>query len=183
MNVIVGLGNPGKQYGLSRHNAGFMAIQKLTETHFPEVIWEMDKSMHSEVARTATSIFLKPQTFMNESGKAVAAACRKYLYQEYAKKKLDHLFILHDDLDIEVGKWKLQFGNRPKTHNGLDSIQDLLGSDQLWYGRIGVDGRQGDRSIEPQEYVLSSFSPVERTSFDEAVDSMVYQIYSRIRTS
>lgn len=82
------------------------------------------------------------------------------------------LFVIYDDLDLEVGKYKIVFGSGPKVHNGVNDVIAKLGSDQFWHIRIGVDGRRGDRSVEPQEYVLSGFTQDEQLLIDKVVDSV-----------
>ncbi len=119
------------------------------------------------------AILVKPQTFMNLSGNAAAKVLKKYDYARFSKKDFHTVFVVYDDLDIPVGKYKLVFGSGPKVHNGINHIKEVLGTDQFWHIRIGVDGRQGDRSVDPQDYVLSGFVPDEQSLLKTVVDDVV----------
>ena len=91
--IVAGLGNPGKQYSNTRHNAGFMAVERFGEK-LEARSWKLEKKFNAEIAVAGEILMVKPQTFMNESGKAVSSAVRFY------KIPLDHLIVIHDDLDI-----------------------------------------------------------------------------------
>lgn len=147
MQTVIGLGNPGKHYSLTRHNAGWLFLDFLAEQNKTNFI-EKNK-WKAQVAQVGTQLLLvKPTTFMNLSGQSVQSITAFY------KISSEDLFVAFDDLDLAFGSSKIQFGKGPKTHNGLQSIYELLGTDQFWHIRIGVDGRNGDRSIAPHEYVL-----------------------------
>lgn len=154
MNILIGLGNPGEKYQHSRHNVGWMFLDFLAKKlDLPE--FSAQKKVHSDISKTNDFLLVKPQTFMNESGRAVQAVLKWY-----GKEADDqHVFVIYDDLDIELGKFKIQFGSGPKIHNGLNSIREHLGGEEFWSVRVGVDSRQGDRTLSGSEYVLQSFSP------------------------
>jgi PTH1 family peptidyl-tRNA hydrolase len=133
----------------------------------------LDKGSQAEVAKTMGAVFVKPQTYMNLSGNAVKAVMKKYDYASLGKKDFKELFVIYDDLDLEVGKYKIVFGSGPKVHNGVNDIKEKLGTEQFWHIRVGVDGRAGDRSVDPQEYVLSGFSKDEQMLIDKVIDSIV----------
>lgn len=178
MTLIVGLGNPGEKYTHTRHNMGWRiaeAIAKAKNSNFID-----QKSLEAEVAELGGAVLLKPLTFMNLSGTAVKAALKKYDYSALGKKDFHALFVIYDDLDIEVGKYKVIFGSGPKVHNGVNDIKEKLGTDQFWHIRVGVDGRKGDRSADPQDYVLSGFSPDEQVLIDKVIDSIVELLASKI---
>ena len=124
MKLLVGLGNPGERYQLSRHNAGFMFIDYLAEKlKLDEPLAEKEK-FKSVVGRKRDWWLAKPTTYMNQSGEAVGNLVNFY------KVKLDDLVVIHDDLDLLLGSWKLQQGVGPKIHNGLTSVETSLGLDE-----------------------------------------------------
>jgi|SRR3989344_4026922 len=151
MRCIVGLGNPGKKYIQNRHNVGFMFVDEVvgdrkwlpTKTDIVLYNWNDDKGERIE--------YIKPQTFMNESGKAV-----KYVVKKYDLAP-ENLFIVHDDLDIRLGEFKIQKGKGPKVHNGVNSIEKVLKTVDFWRIRIGVDNRDPDNRISGERYVLENF--------------------------
>lgn len=149
MKLIIGLGNPGEKYKKTRHNAGFMVIDS------------MDKKSSSKL------ILAKPRTFMNESGKAV-----KEMVKKYAVKTPD-LLLIHDDLDISFGSFKLQFGKGPHQHNGVASIEDCLGSKEFWRLRVGIDNRQIGSKQAGEDYVLGKFATEELKSLKILIESQL----------
>jgi PTH1 family peptidyl-tRNA hydrolase len=147
MYAVVGLGNVGKKYEQTRHNAGFMFVDRLINS-------SEDKNI----------IFLKPDTMMNASGKAVSKLVNFY------KIGLNNLYVVHDDLDLKLGEFKLQFGVGPKVHNGVNSVVESLGSDEFWRIRIGVDNRGPENRIPGEAYVLQNFSGEERKIVNEVIE-------------
>ena len=171
MKCIVGLGNPGEKYKNNRHNVGFMMVDALARQL--EATWSMNKKFNAEVVQTKEYILVKPQTFMNDSGVAVAAICRFY------KIALTDLYIVHDDLDITVGNYKIQHGKGPQVHNGLLSIEEKLGSDQYWNVRVGVENREvrGNNGVPGVVYSLQDFNAQER----QIVEGVIGKIVSDLR--
>lgn len=153
MQVFIGLGNPGEQYQKNRHNAGFIFVDLLAQKF--ELNFEPNKYIDSLVAQNDKVILIKPQTFMNHSGEAVKKAT------VYYSLIIDHLFVVHDDLDIKLGDYKIQKGVGPKLHNGINSIESQLSSDQFWRIRIGVDNRSSENRIAGDVYSLQNFSTKE----------------------
>jgi PTH1 family peptidyl-tRNA hydrolase len=147
MKLIVGLGNPGIEYENTRHNVGFIILDAMIKENQME--WE--KWNNSLISRSNTSIFAKPQTFMNDSGVAIKALVN------FFKIKPQEIYVIHDDLDIPLGKWKLQKGVGPKVHNGINSIENELGTQEFWRIRIGIDNRDSENRIAGEEYVLQKF--------------------------
>lgn len=138
VKLIIGLGNPGNKYALNRHNAGFMAIDALQN------------------AKLSPNVILrKTNTFMNASGPAV-----KKLTDLYALDS-DNLFIIHDDLDLRLGTYKIQRGIGPKDHKGLISIEQALATADFWRVRLGVDNRTPANRLPGEDYVLQDFTPEE----------------------
>jgi PTH1 family peptidyl-tRNA hydrolase len=170
MKVIVGLGNPGDKYKHNRHNVGFMVLDQLaTKLKGDNQKFEMNKKFNAEILQTKKYILVKPQTFMNDSGLAVSSICR------FFKIKYDDLYIVHDDLDIKIGDYKIQFGKGPQVHNGLLSIEQELGTDQFFNVRVGVENREvrGNKGIPGVVYSLQNFNPDENKIIDVVVGKIV----------
>jgi len=174
---IVGLGNPGKKYERTRHNAGFMVLDALVQ-HL-NLEWKKDISLQAEIAVDSNTglVCMKPQTFMNKSGEAVRALV-KYGGQ------YDALYVVYDDLDMQVGAYKIVLDSSPKIHNGINSIKEILGNDaSYWHVRVGTDGRNGDRSIPGEEYVLMEFSPEEKVILNTTIEHVAKDLYAKIISS
>lgn len=155
--IIIGLGNPGKEYERTRHNAGFMFLDFLRDS-LSLPAFSHNKKLSAEVSASPEMILAKPQTFMNLSGEAVKKILLYYADKSEASSlgptTLKHLFVVHDDLDLEVGQYKIQQGVGPKQHNGLLSIYQALNEENFWHIRIGIDDRGGSRLWPPEKYVL-----------------------------
>jgi PTH1 family peptidyl-tRNA hydrolase len=149
MWLIVGLGNPGKEYEGSRHNAGFMVVDRIAErTRAPKFA----SKFKGEVAQTQLagqpSLLLKPSTYMNLSGQSVQPAMSFY------KIQLDHVIVIHDDMDLELGQIKIKVGGGAGGHNGLRSIDGQVGPNYIRV-RAGV-GHPGTRE-KVVGHVLTGF--------------------------
>ena len=149
MKVVVGLGNPGEKYAKNRHNVGFMVIDEILKTYVASphaskklqaILYVLDKNR----------LLVKLQTFMNASGKAVNRVVNFY------KVKPQGLLVVHDDVDLEFGEIKHQFGRGSAGHKGVESVIDALGSDQFNRVRVGI-GRPST-PIEIEDWVLRNFS-------------------------
>ena len=162
--LIVGLGNPGPEYEATRHNAGFWWIDALAREL--KVNLSFERSYHGLMARTTvkgeTVWLLEPQTFMNASGKSVAALAK------FFKIKPEEILVAHDELDIVPGQVKLKRGGSHAGHNGLRDIHAQLGSDDYWRLRIGV-GHPGVKS-EVIHWVLKKPSPDHRQAIEACID-------------
>ena len=183
MTIIVGLGNPGKQYEHSRHNMGWRVVDALANSLQPTADSDWKKEQEAETLKIGDAVLVKPQTFMNLSGNAVKAVLKKYDYASLGKKNFHNLFVVYDDLDIEVGKYKIILGSGPKVHNGVNDITEKLGTDQYWHIRIGVDGRNGDRSQDPADYVLGGFREEEQVLTEKVMDSVVDLLSQKMMAS
>ena len=154
--VIVGLGNPGKEYALTRHNLGYLVVQALAYKH--GWLFKDEKSFHASVAKgkigTTSIHLLLPLTYMNESGLAV----RRYL--DYYKLGSRQTIIVVDDIDLPYGELRVRLTGSPGGHNGLKSIQAHLGTQEYVRVRMGIGRRQPNETLA--EYVLDMFSPEER---------------------
>lgn len=149
MKLVVGLGNPGEKYKLTRHNAGVMVAK------------------HLEEAKIVGVEFLYPDKFMNRSGVVLKAYLKKH-----PKIKADQMWVCHDDLDIKLGEYKISNGRGPKVHNGLANIYEQLGTKEFWHVRVGIDNRASVSEVAGEEYVLSRFRPEERKIFGEVLEKI-----------
>lgn len=146
MKLIVGLGNPGDKYTNTRHNVGYVFIDLLSDKALPQGI----------VAK-------KTGVFMNDSGSAVRSLMDKY------KVEATNLYVVHDDLDLKLGEYKIQEAKGPRLHKGLLSIEDVLGTEDFWRVRIGVDSRSVNNQVPGEEYVLEEFSDDEEKVLHETL--------------
>lgn len=168
MKLIVGLGNPGLEYEKTRHNAGFMAVEKLAEAfHFPE-FKKLDKfkALVSEGEIAGEKILLvKPLTFMNLSGHSVQALC------SYYKLELKDLLILYDDVEIPLGKVRLKPTGSAAGQKGMASIIQELGSMDIPRVRIGI---KAEKPFPGQlsDFVLGRFTVNEQIQIEEVIDHM-----------
>ncbi|RCX11657.1 aminoacyl-tRNA hydrolase [Extensimonas vulgaris] len=163
IKLIVGLGNPGAEYEGTRHNAGFWWLDAVAQALGVQL--QPDRSYHGLVARTSVAghslWLLEPQTFMNLSGKSVAALARFY------KIAPDEILVAHDELDLPAGQIKLKRGGGHAGHNGLRDIHAQLGSSDYWRLRIGI-GHPGVKS-EVIHWVLQKPSPEQRRLIEAAI--------------
>ncbi|MCL5004013.1 MAG: aminoacyl-tRNA hydrolase [Patescibacteria group bacterium] len=162
MKLIVGLGNPGEKYENTRHNVGFMVVDKIA-SDFGIKNYGSSKKGKADYAWAEINEnkieLLKPQTFMNESGFSV-----QYAKKNHPELNNSDVLVIHDDLDISLGSYKLQFGKGPKLHNGVLSVERELSTKDFWRLRVGVEGRikNSEIRIKGEDYVLANFTRKER---------------------
>lgn len=163
IKLIVGLGNPSKEYEQTRHNAGFWFIDELAWQW--KVSLKEDKKYFGEVARVSRAEgdvwLLKPLTFMNLSGKAVGALAQFY------KIKPEEILVVHDELDIPCGRIRLKRGGGNGGHNGVKDIQAKLGTADFYRLRLGID-HPGDKALV-SAYVLNKPSAEDKQKIEEAI--------------
>jgi PTH1 family peptidyl-tRNA hydrolase len=167
MKLIVGLGNPDKGYARNRHNAGFMALDHLAHLHHIEF---QHRHCQSRVGAgrigAEPAVLAKPQTYMNLSGEAVRALRKRY------EPALEDILIVHDDMDLPLGRIRIRLGGQPAGHNGIRSIIASLGGPDFPRLRIGVGHPRrttaGRRSVV--NYVLGDFDPTEQELFEKVLD-------------
>ena len=154
MKVIAGLGNPERTHENNRHNVGFMFLDYISE-QLQIDLWESSDRFLGDYIKTDKLFLLKPNTYMNSSGKAIQSVLSYY--------KIDptNLFIVHDDLDIKLGEYKIVPAKGPKLHGGINSIEEQLGTGDFTRVRVGVDNRNSDNRVEGITYVLQDFEPQE----------------------
>lgn len=179
MKLIAGLGNPGKEYEKTRHNIGWRVLNDLAGS------FKFEKKFNAEItelgAGKAKLIFAKPQTFMNNSGVAVAAIAK------FHKIKPENIIVIHDDMDLAFGKIKISFGSRSAGHNGVQSIIDSFDTNEFYRIRIGIgprphlrptydktsagkqcSGGQAEK-ILAEKYVLQKFSAPEEKEIKKII--------------
>jgi len=161
--TIVALGNPGEEYALTRHNTGRIVLEAALKTESLE--WKLDKKYNSKVTKVVIGkekvLCLEPETFMNKSGNALKTT-------EWTPKKAEKVIIIHDDLDIGLGHFKISFNRSPGGHNGVLSIAKALKTDGFVRIRVGIapvlaSGKTkkivGGEAVE--KLILSEFRPAE----------------------
>lgn len=175
---MVGLGNPGDEYRHSRHNLGFLAVEALAELLSPNepVIFKLQKKFQSEVAEMKVAgvkiILAKPQTFMNNSGAAVAALAT------FHKITPEGVWLLHDEMDLPFGKFKIQTNRSAAGHNGVQSIFDCLGTEGLPRFRLGVGPRPEKQ--DGADFVLARFSKTEEKNLPDFLHSVATAVVSSL---
>ena len=163
IKLFVGLGNPGDKYTATRHNAGFWWVDQLAaQTNSKLVLDAKFFGVASKLSPTADTWLLKPTTFMNASGKAVAALANYY------KIAPAQILVIHDELDLQPNTAKLKKGGGNSGHNGLKDITAALGTQDFWRLRIGI-GHPGDRS-EVVNFVLKAPTKDEQAAINQCVD-------------
>ncbi len=161
MKLIVGLGNPGKQYEGTRHNVGFMFIDKLINQYgMSEEKNKFGGIYYQTTISNEKIIFLKPQEYINLSGVVV----RKFV--DYFKIELDDILIINDDLDLDVGKIKLKSSGSSGGHNGLKNIEQMLGTKKYKRLKIGISN---DKKMDTKDYVLGKFSENDMSTINEII--------------
>lgn len=179
MKLIVGLGNPGKKFLQTRHNLGFMLVDNLATTFKAKL--SNNKKLGSDLCLLKFAgeqiILAKPQKFMNHSGLPVAKILARY------QIAVTNLLAVHDDLDIALGEYKIQFGKGPKIHNGVNSLENHLQTKDFWRLRLGVAGKsyrklknQGKSMAE--DYVLKPFLKTEQPIIKEVIKAASNELLS-----
>ena len=159
MRLLAGLGNPGPRYARNRHNVGFMAVEAISQRHAFSGFRNRFKGEIGEAAINGERVLLlKPQTFMNASGESVGEVAR------FFKILSSEIVVIHDEIDLRPGKLRVKRGGSSAGHNGLRSIDSVLGPD-YWRVRIGV-GHPGVKELV-QPYVLQNFTGEEVTGWVE----------------
>lgn len=169
MKLIIGLGNPGKKYANTRHNTGFQCLDILRKKMaFPE--WKFEKKFNAEISAgdfEGTKCFLvKPQTYMNESGKPAAA-----LAQFYGIAQTD-LWVIYDDIDLPLGGLRVRQEGSAGSHNGMKSVIKNLGFQNFPRIRIGIESRETSASKQQDisSFVLHAFSKEEQSVAKQAIE-------------
>ena len=206
MKLIVGLGNPGKKHEHNRHNAGFLVLDELKSRIsnfqsrrdklglFPisqrqarlisnetrDSNFQTNDKYQCEAFKVKDLILIKPTTQMNSSGIAVNSLASYYKIQN------PNVWVIHDDLDIKLGQYKIQKGKGPKEHKGIKSVNKALGTRDYWRVRVGVDNRKSllitnhQSPITPrplgEDYVLQNFTDKELEILKSVIDKIVKEL-------
>lgn len=175
MKLIVGLGNPGDKYINTRHNLGFVVVEELSEK-MEDGSWKLDQKFKSEIVKTDQFILAKPQTYMNNSGMAVVALANYY------KIKTADIIIVHDELDLPLGKIKIRVGGSAAGHHGIESIIKFLGDDKFIRVRIGIGnlhalgGERGHKHFDAEKFVVEDFTPSETSKLKHLIKGAVVAV-------
>lgn len=162
MYLVVGLGNPGEKYKSTRHNVGFLAIDSLVESYgFSSEHSKYNSDFFKGSIGDQKVLAIKPMTFMNESGKSVSA------FSNFYKIPAENIIVLHDDLDLALGKVRIKIGGGIAGHNGLRSINSMV-SNKYVRVRIGIDHPQNKDLVS--RYVLEDFSKDEFGAVNSTLD-------------
>ncbi len=165
MKLIVGLGNPGKEYEKTRHNTGFMVMDRLAETFQVSINVKKFKGEYVKFKyRGEDVILLKPMTYMNNSGESVIQV------MNYFKMDVEDLLVIYDDMDMPTGKLRLRQSGSAGGHNGIKSIIAHVGTQNFKRIRVGIDKHP---QIPVVDYVLGRFSKEEQPLIDEGIDHAV----------
>jgi len=162
IRLIAGLGNPGREYENTRHNAGFMILDRLAARL--KVEFGSERKFEARLARSGPLFLLKPQTYMNLSGRSVAAVCQYYKIQPA------EVLIVHDDVALPEGKLRIRLSGSAGGHNGMRSIIACLGTDQFPRIRFGVGAADGKNLTG---HVLGAFDPASLEGLDKALENAV----------
>ena len=180
MKLIVGLGNPGTQYLKTRHNLGFMVVEKFLKDFEPvgRTEWMDEKKFKSYIAtinwqprhgKEEKVILTKPKTYMNNSGLAVS------LISQYLNIPISDIWIVHDDIDLPIGAMKIRFGGGTAGHHGIESIMEKLGTDKFWRFRMGIGVKserpetKGQMIKNVEDFVLGKFTGAERGKIKDLI--------------
>ncbi len=162
MKLIVGLGNPGKEYDNTRHNVGFQTIDKFASSLGVFLNKSKFNGLYTEaIIKNEKVILLKPQSYINLSGEVI----RRFV--DFYKISLDDILIINDDLDLPLGNFKLKKKGSSGGHNGLKNIELHLGTQE--YKRIKI-GISNNKNIDTKDYVLGKTSQIERQKLNEVTD-------------
>ena len=196
MKLIIGLGNPGKKYEGTRHNVGWLVLDALArhETrntrHGTRDKLEIRRELKSEICEIKISnervVLAKPLTFMNNSGEAV-----KLLTINYQLSTIN-LFIIHDDLDIPLGSFKIQFAKGPREHKGVESVEKALDTKDFWRVRVGIEGRMSNvlpaqagkcqmSNVSGEEYVLGEFTAGELRTLEKTIPVVIAKLIECVK--
>ena len=166
--IVAGLGNPGREYAKTRHNAGFVAVDALAARH--DLVWRTQSRFEAKVARWdradgRTGVLAKPQTFMNDSGRALRALA------DFYKVPQSEIIVVYDDLTIDLGRVKVSVRGSAGGHNGVANLLEQVGGGFLRY-RIGI-GPKHPPEMDLKDFVLGRFTTEEQIIFDQRLTSYV----------
>lgn len=177
MKITVGLGNPGEKFKNTRHNVGFLVVDKLAEK-LKINNWQFKKKFRAEILECKNLILVKPQIFMNDSGIAVKKIAS--FYQKTLNSSLlitNYLYLVHDELDLNLGEYKIQFGRGAAGHKGVESVTRELGTKDFWRVRVGI----GPSNKAEEQFVLEKFGKEEKEVLEKVIEKVTEALVSRIK--
>ncbi len=160
---IFGLGNPGQEYRFTRHNFGFLALDDFSrENNFPQFNAKKDFLVSDKIISEKNIFLIKPLTFMNLSGKAVKEFLKKRgIFKIGQNEPGDNIVLIHDDLDLAFGSYKIKFGGSGGSHNGVNSVIDSIQSKNFIRLKLGINSDLKKQFDSGADFVLSNFSKEE----------------------
>ncbi|MFT5470712.1 MAG: PTH1 family peptidyl-tRNA hydrolase [Verrucomicrobiales bacterium] len=164
IRLVAGLGNPGRKYEDTRHNVGFLVLDKLGSGLGER--WANEKKWETQILRSSDVFYLKPQTFMNLSGKAIAAVAKFY------KIAPEQLLVIYDDVDLPLGRLRLRADGSAGGHNGIKSIIECLGTREFPRIRVGI-GRSEQPAAGTVGHVLGKFADEDREKLEKSLQDAV----------
>ena len=174
MKLIVGLGNPGKEYENTRHNMGFIFLDNFAEVHNTNIDKEKYNGLYSQtIINGEKVILLKPLSYMNLSGEVVKR------YVDYFKIDVNDILVISDDLDLTFGKIRLRPDGSSGGHNGLKNIALHLGTEKFKRLKIGISN---DKSIDTKDYVLGKFSKEEKEKINNLKEEISNILFDYLNT-
>lgn len=180
MKIIVGLGNPGKEYIHNRHNLGFIALDHL----LGDVVWKTDKRFNSLIYRNGDTLYVKPQAYMNNSGLPIRSILSYYqllpktlgLFDKKNRDLNDCLLVIQDDIDQELGRYRWVTDSGSGGHNGINSLIKDLKTQKFRRLKIGVANSQLRNPIPADRFVLANFSTEEKKIINSVLDKALQEI-------
>jgi peptidyl-tRNA hydrolase, PTH1 family len=191
MKLIVGLGNPGEKYEKTRHNLGFMVLEHFLKDFesVKNTSWGNSIKFKSDISQIEWQpkhgslqkvLLAKPKTFMNNSGLAVK------IVSDFYRISPDHIWIIHDDIDLPLGSLKIRFGGASAGHRGVESVMEHLGTDKFWRFRMGIGEKRelnDSRMKNVDDFVLGVFSGAEKGKLKDLVRRGVRAVESSLEES
>jgi peptidyl-tRNA hydrolase, PTH1 family len=191
MKLIVGLGNPGEKYEKTRHNLGFMVVEKFLKDFesAKNTAWENSAKLKADIAQIEWQpkhgklekvILVKPKTFMNNSGQAVR------LIADFYKISAEDVWIVHDEIDLPLGTLKIRFGGASAGHRGVECVMNDLGTDKFWRFRMGIGEKKelnDSRKKDVDDFVLGNFSGGEKGQLKKLIKRGVEAIETGLEES
>jgi PTH1 family peptidyl-tRNA hydrolase len=180
MRIIIGLGNPGKEYAGNRHNVGFNVLDRLLGA----VKWENSKRFNCEIYRQGDCLYAKPLSFMNKSGEPVRKILAYYqllpkalgLFKKTDADLSETLLVIHDDIDQALGKYRWANDSGSGGHNGIKSIINHLKTQKFRRLKIGVANEKLRQQIPAERFVLTNFSDPEKNILNETIDCALKEL-------
>lgn len=169
MHLVVGLGNPGSEYAGSRHNLGWMVLDAVVK-QLGVGEWRTEKNFESDLVDVRSQdgerwLFVKPTTFMNNSGRAIASIA------QYYKVAIGDILVIHDELDLPFGTLRIRLGGSSAGHHGIESLAYHLNNNAFWRVRCGIASTTEQRPLETSDFVLGQFTVEEQAKLPALVET------------